>query len=545
MSADAEHAERFTEPHPTQGESQAGHVSQTSERSTLFSQMQRLEEQYRVVTESLPDAVYIVDAAGRITFANAALERLTGYPRGELLGQSSMIFYEPSLAPLFAERRRRALRGEAVPPHLDAEIVRKDGGRLLAELSVANLVLEGRIVGRIGIIRDVTERRHLAARLSQVQKTEALGRLAGGIAHDFNNLLQVILGYGEILSHRLSPKHPLARHTQEVVKAAERAAALTQQLLLFSRQQTLQLQPVDINAVIGAMEMMLRRLTGEAIVLITKLSPSLGYIKADPGKLEQVLLNLAVNACDAMPQGGQLTIETTHLEASGMSVPQSLNRLPGRYVRLIVRDTGCGMDADTQSHLFEPFFTTKGPGKATGLSLATVYGIVTQSGGYITVESAPGQGTMFMLDFPEFADEARDGGTVEMPSGVPAGAETILVVEDEAPVRKLLCEALHLAGYTILEASHGVEALHLSAQHDGPIHLLVTDVVMPGMRGPEVAQRLTSADPAMKVLFISGYAPDAMPHQDRLDPEVAFLQKPFTPDELAHKVREILDAPRT
>ena len=304
MFADSKYPERFTRPDVIQGESLAEQVSQTLKNSELFNQVQRLEEQYRIVTESLHDAVYIVDAAGRITFVNAALERLTGYQRGELLGQSSAIFYEPSLVPMFAEHQRRALRGEAIPPHLEAKIVRKDGRRILAELSVTNLVLEGNIAGRIGVIRDVTERRHLETQLSQVQKTEALGQLAGGIAHDFNNLLQVILGYGELLLHQLGTRHPLAHYAQEVVKAADRAAALTQQLLAFSRKQTLQLQPVDLNAVIVDMKMMLRRLIGEKIVLSTTLNPALNRLKADPGKLEQVLLNLAVNARDAMPQGG-------------------------------------------------------------------------------------------------------------------------------------------------------------------------------------------------------------------------------------------------
>jgi two-component system, cell cycle sensor histidine kinase and response regulator CckA len=542
---DTDHPERFTRHDVLPEESLAKQVSQALDKSELSSQVQRLEEQYRIVMESLHDAVYIIDTAGRITYANAALERLTGYQRGELLGHSSAFFSEPSLGPAFTKRRRRALGGEAVPPHVDAEIIRKDGRRILTELSVANLVLEGSIVGRIGIIRDVTERRHLEARLSQVQKTEALGRLAGGIAHDFNNLLQVILGYGELLLHRLGSRHPLARYTQEVVKATEQAAALTQQLLAFSRKQTLQLQPVDVNAVIVDMEMMLRRLIGEEIVLSTELSPSLSRIKTDPGKLEQVLLNLAVNARDAMPQGGRLTVETTNVEVADVPVPRAVDRPPGHYVRLIVRDTGCGMDADTQSHLFEPFFTTKGPGKGTGLGLATVYGIITQSGGYITVESTPGQGTTFMIDFPGIEADVQDLGAAETPGGMPAGAETILLVEDEAIIRGLLCEALQMAGYTILEASHGAEALRISAQHDSPIHLLVTNVVMPGMRGPEVAQRLTAAYPAMKILFISGYPPDAIPHQDRLDPELAFLQKPFTPNELAHKIRAILDSPST
>ena len=381
------------------------------------------------------------------------------------------------------------------------------------------------------------------AQLSQAQKVEAVGQLAGGVAHDFNNLLTVITGRSQLLLRRLDPDDPLRRHAKLIDQTAERAAALTQQLLAFSRKQVLQPKVLDLNAVVTGMGKMLRRLIGENIELVIRLGSDLGSVEADPGQLEQVILNLAVNARDAMPRGGRLTLETERVELDPAFVRRHPGAQPGLHVALVVRDTGIGMDADTQAHLFEPFFTTKGPGKGTGLGLATVYGIVKQSGGYIAVESEPGRGTGFTIYLPriERAAEAVTPGPAG--AGTPHGSETILLVEDEEGVRDLTREILETSGYRVLEARHGAEALRVGEQHPGPVHLLVSDVVMPQMDGRELADRLRALRPDLRVLFMSGYTADALGHHSALDPGTNLLPKPFSPDALARRVREVLDAP--
>jgi len=381
------------------------------------------------------------------------------------------------------------------------------------------------------------------AQLIQAQKMEAVGRLAGGVAHDFNNLLTIITGRSRLLLERLDPDGPLRRHVQLIDQTAERAAALTQQLLAFSRKQVLQPKVLDLNAVVTSTEKMLRRLIGEDIELLTRRGSDLGSVEADPGQLEQMILNLAVNARDAMPRGGRLTIETANVELDPAFVRRHPGAQPGAHVALVVSDIGMGMDADTQAHLFEPFFTTKGPGQGTGLGLATVYGIVKQSGGYISVESELGRGTSFTIYLPriEQAAEAVEPGSDA--AGTPQGSETILLVEDEDGVRDLTREILEMSGYTVLEARHGAEALVVGEQHPGPIHLLVSDVVMPQMGGRELADRLRALRQGIKVLFMSGYMDDAIGHHGALDPGTNLLPKPFSPDALARKVREVLDAP--
>ncbi len=381
------------------------------------------------------------------------------------------------------------------------------------------------------------------AQLRQSQKMEAVGRLAGGVAHDFNNLLTVIRGYSELILYRLGEHEPLRKEIEEVKKAADRAAALTGQLLAFSRRQFVAPKVVDLNAVVHNMEGMLRRLIGEDVIeLSTVLDPNVGQIRADPSQIEQVIMNLAVNARDAMPSGGTLTIETGRVEVH-RRIPGRVGPVePGSYVLLLVRDTGHGMDEETQSHLFEPFFTTKEKGKGTGLGLSTVYGIVRQSGGSIIVESKRGRGSIFKIYFPQHVEAE---GAIEGASGGPEqvrGKETVLVVEDEPGVRTLVHETLKLHGYHVLEARHGIEALLTGARHPGPIHLLLTDVVMPQMSGPEVAERLSPARPEMKVLYMSGYPDHPVFAQSRVKTDTAFLQKPFTPSTLVRKVREVLDA---
>jgi PAS domain S-box-containing protein len=378
--------------------------------------------------------------------------------------------------------------------------------------------------------------------LRQSQKMEAVGRLAGGVAHDFNNLLTVIRGYSELLLGRLAPTDPIRKDMEEVKKAADRASGLTRQLLAFSRRQFVAPKVFEINGLITNMDGMLRRLLGEDIIeLCLELKPHAGSIRADPGQIEQVIMNLAVNARDAMPTGGRLTIETQTIALGRGGVREVPGLDPGSYVRLSVRDTGLGMEEETQSHLFEPFFTTKAKGKGTGLGLSTVYGIVKQSGGSIVVESHPGKGTTFKIYFPRVEEGSRRvEGATETPD--PArGRETILLVEDEPSVRGLVFEALRVNGYTVLEAKHGIEALLTGTRHMGPIHLLLTDVVMPQMSGPEVADKLTTLRPDMKVLYMSGYPDHPVFAQGSLKKATAFLQKPFTPNVLVQKVREVLD----
>jgi PAS domain S-box-containing protein len=385
--------------------------------------------------------------------------------------------------------------------------------------------------------------RETEAQLRQAQKMEAVGRLAGGVAHDFNNLLTVIRGYSELLLSRLGPTDAMRKDMEEVMKAADRASGLTRQLLAFSRRQFIAAKVVDLNALVANMDGMLRRLIGEDIVeFCTELDSSSGAIKADPGQVEQVIMNLVVNARDAMPKGGRLTIETKNVTIGNGACPDTVGMEPGSYVLLAVRDTGHGMDAETRSHLFEPFFTTKEQGKGTGLGLSTVYGIVKQSGGSITVESAPGRGTTFRIFFPRVEQEVpgKAGGVEAIDQA--RGRETILLVEDEPAVRGLVHETLRLHGYTVLEARHGIEALLTGTKYVGPIHLLLTDVVMPQMSGPEVAEKLLTVRPGIKVLYMSGYPDHPVFDQGGVRRETGFLPKPFSPRVLAQKVREVLDS---
>jgi len=385
------------------------------------------------------------------------------------------------------------------------------------------------------------ELRKTEAQLLQAQKMEAIGQLTGGIAHDFNNMLTVIMGYSELMLQKLKADDPLRSEVEQIKEAGNRASLLTRQLLAFSRKQVLQPRVLDLNAVLTNLDKMLQRLIGEDIALVTMPAPGLGRVKVDPGQIEQVIMNLAVNARDAMPNGGKLTIETANVELDNAYAREHVSVRPGPYVMLAVSDTGCGMDAATQARIFEPFFTTKEPGKGTGLGLSTVYGIVKQSDGNIWVYSEPGRGTTFKIYLPRVEAVAE---AVE-PSGAAArtirGSETILLVEDENAVRALIRSTLQANGYTVLEAHHGKHAIQVCEQHAGPIHLMVTDVVMPEMSGRDLAERLKPSRPNMKVFFMSGYTDKAIVNHGELDPGTAFLQKPFIPDALARKVREVLD----
>jgi len=496
------------------------------------------------LVEYAPVGICRSTPAGRFLSVNAALVRILGYDSATEVLQLDMahdVYADP------AERQRlvdRHAHTDREYDDIEATWKRKDG-------SLLNVQLSGRAVRNAArqieyyeaFVRDVTEQRRLQQQLVQAQKMEAVGRLAGGIAHDFNNLLTAILGSADLALDSLTAGVPEREEIEEIRKAALRAADLTRQLLAFSRQQVIAPTVLNPNDVVATVDKLLRRLLGEDVELRVVLASDLAAVKVDPSQLEQVVLNLAVNARDAMPNGGKLTIETQNVELDQEYVRGHLSAQPGSYVMLAVSDTGVGMDAATQARIFEPFFTTKEKGKGTGLGLATVYGIVKQSGGWIWVYSEPGHGTTFKVYFPRVAEVAAPAAPTPAPPASVRGSETVLLVEDEEMILKLVHKVLQANGYTVLVAASGGDAERVAGQHDGPIHLLMTDVVLPGLNGREVARRLEATRPGIRVLYLSGYTDDAIVHHGVLEPGVAFLQKPFSPTVLGRKVREVLDSP--
>ncbi|HEY5074027.1 MAG TPA: PAS domain S-box protein, partial [Pyrinomonadaceae bacterium] len=492
--------------------------------------------------EQTADSVVITDPKGNILYVNPAFERITGYAKEEVLDQSSRILKSGKTDPaIYKELWEAITRGEVWVGQLTN---RKKDGTLFEERVTISPVHDknDRIVNYIAVKQDISDFIKLEDQLRQSQKMEAIGQLAGGVAHDFNNLLTAINGYSGLALQKMDDNHPLRGYLEEIKKAGDRAASLTRQLLAFGRKQILQPLPISLNDVVTDMNKMLRRLIGEDIVLIAKLDPGLKKIKADPGQIEQVLVNLIVNARDAMPQGGKLTIETLGVDLDQEYAGRHVGVVPGRYVMLAVSDTGTGMSEDTRARIFDPFFTTKEKGKGTGLGLSTVYGIVKQSGGNIWVYSELGHGTTFKVYLPELAAAPQKTEAAAVESLMPGGSETILLVEDEDVVRGLARKTLEHAGYHVLEASRSEEAVRLFHQQAQPIDLLLTDVVMPETSGKEVADRLTELLPGLRVLFMSGYTDEAIVHHGVLDSDVEFIQKPFTPAALVRKVRAVLDS---
>ena len=519
-------------------------VRDITERKQTEAVLRERENLLRNIIANIPCAVFWKDRNSVYLGCNdqVALNHGLNSPE-QIVGRND---YELGVASSEADFYRACDRQvmETTEPILNVEetLTRSDGARsvlLTSKVPLRDAV--GTVIGVIGVYQDITDRKRLEDQLRQSQKMEAIGALAGGVAHDFNNLLTVINGYCEIVLADPAVTRSSREMVREIHRAGDRAAALTRQLLAFSRKQVLAPQVLDVNALVREATKMLRRMIGEDIDLTTTLDPGLGRVKADPGQVEQVIMNLVVNARDAMPTGGQLTIETRNVELDAAYVRQHLGVRAGPCILLAVTDTGVGMDAATQAHIFEPFFTTKGPGKGTGLGLSTVFGIVKQSNGHIELYSEPGHGTTFKVYLPLLTEDASTRASPLAILEVPRGTETILLAEDEEAIRDLARIALQSFGYTLLEAANGEEALRIAAAHPTPIDLLVTDVVMPKLSGQELAERLQKVHPGMKVLYISGYTDDAIVRHRIVAEGVAFLHKPFVPSTLARKVREVLD----
>jgi PAS domain S-box-containing protein len=499
------------------------------------------ERAFASTFDEAPIGIGHTSLEGRWLRVNRRLCELLGYAPDELMPTSFMAITHPDDVEQDTRALTQLLAGAIGKYEREKRYRHKDGHFVSAKLTA---VLHRDSAGTpkyfISIIEDVTDRVRLEGQLRQGQKMEAVGRLAGGIAHDFNNLLTVIMGHSDLALQQLDAGTPLHRDVEAIRHAGTSAAVLTRQLLAFSRKQILQPQILDLNGVVSRTESLLRRTISEDIHLVTRLSPSLGRVRADPGQIEQVIMNIAVNARDAMASGGVLMIETADVDLDAAFCAEHAGASAGQHVMLAMSDTGVGMDAQVQAHLFEPFYTTKEPGKGTGLGLATVYGIVKQSGGSIWVYSEVGHGTTFKVYLPRVEEPVARSET--KPASVVGGSETILVVEDQPEVRATAGTALRRHGYTVLEASRGQEALQIVRQYDGPIDLLFTDVVMLGMNGRELARHVVALRPNIRVLYTSGYTDHAIVHRGVLEPGLAFLEKPFTPLTLLRKVRELLDA---
>ncbi len=505
------------------------------------------EERYRSILANIEDGYYEVDLAGNFIFFNDALSQILGYSKAEIFGLNNRQYMDQENARKIYQIFNNVYRSGLSAKQLETEIIRRDGTKRSVEISVSLIKNNsGEPSGFRGIVRDISERKkaeremiELQEQLRQAQKMEAIGQLAGGIAHDFNNALTLIRTCSQLALLDLKEDDHLREKFEMINRTTEQSANLTRQLLAFSRRQVMEMKVVDLNNLIREMDKMLRRVIGEDIELINNLAEGLGRVRVDPGQMEQVIINLAVNARDAMPQGGRLTIETANVHLDKEYANGHVGVSPGEYVRLIVSDTGVGMTPEVKRRIFEPFFTTKEKGKGTGLGLSTVYGIVKQSGGHIYVYSEPEMGATFKIYLPRVDGDLEKENSISLE--LPPGQETILVVEDEKDVRSLIVQILRKQGYKVIAAENGEEALTACTNHKEKINLLLTDVVMPGMSGRELAERLLCWQPEMKVLYMSGYTDDAMLRYGVLEEGMNFMQKPFSMEALAQKVRQVLD----
>ncbi|HSF33307.1 MAG TPA: response regulator [Candidatus Tectomicrobia bacterium] len=528
-------------------------LREASARREQAQQLQALrasEQRYRAIAELTSDYAYRlrIEADDMVVcdWANERFTYITEYTLEALNRQGGWTsLFHPEDKAIAAQRQARWLAGQT--DISEFRIMTRSGKeRWLRDYTCPVHDADQTYVMRVhGAGQDITQRRRLEEPLQQAQKMEAIGRLAGGIAHDFNNLLQVVSGYSDLVLRRLTRRSAIRQYVQEIKNAAEQGAMLTRQLMIVSRKPVLQSEVLDFKGIINKITPILQRVLGEDIELTTSVDPTLGYVTADPGQLEQVILNLVVNARDAMPQGGHLTLEAANVEIDEAHIGQLSGMAPGGYIKLTVSDTGSGMDTETQAHIFEPFFTTKEPGKGTGLGLFTVYGIVSQNGGNMQVESAPGVGSTFTIHLPRVDGPVEEVKVQCVPQHAPPAGETILLLEDEAVVRDLVRQVLQATGYTVLEAANGEQAMQLSQAHRGPIHLLLADVVLPGLSGPEVAEQVAVARPELQVIYMSGYAQDTIRCYGLSERQGVFLQKPFAPATLLTSVREALDASKT
>jgi PAS domain S-box-containing protein len=522
-----------------------GTFEDINERKLLEVQLGEAEQKYRSIVDNAIFGVFQSSPEGRYITVNPAMAQMLGYESPEdLMTGVADISQQLYVDPHRRDELQVLMEKEGLVQHFEFRAYRKNGSKMWLSASIRAIRRDGVIAYYEGINEDITEYKLMEDQLRQAQKMEAVGRLAGGVAHDFNNALAVITGYSDLLQLHLSPSDPLRQHAVEVGKAGRRASALTRQLLGFSRKQVINPVILDLNSATAEMEQMLRRLIGEDIQVIFKRGPNLGRVKLDPGQVEQILMNLAVNARDAMPTGGELWLETANVELNEAFAQQNLYVTPGSYVMLSVTDTGCGIDEKTQHHIFEPFFTTKEPGKGTGLGLSTVYGIVKQNGGNLHVYSEVGKGATFTIYFPLVQESSEASPMVQRESSSLTGSENILLVEDEDALRKLARTCLEDAGYKVIEATGAAEARKIAVKNPVKIDLLVTDVVMPGGSGPELASLLKHLNPELKVLFMSGYTGDLLAQHGVLNPGTLLLEKPFTIDTLMSSVREALGIPQ-
>ena len=501
------------------------------------------ETKYQDLYDNAPDMFISVDAkTGKIIECNRTTAKALGYKKEEIIGRRPSEIYHPDCKEESEKVAKQFVETGEVR-NADLQLERKDGSKIDVSLNISTMRNEqGEVLYSRSVLRDVTVIKKLEAQLRQSQKMEAVGTLAGGVAHDFNNLLTIIIGNADLALTGVGIDNPLYGKMEEIRKAGMRAASLTRQLLAFSRKQVIQPEVLSLNEILTVLEKLLRRLIGENIDFVTIHAPALWRVEMDPGQIEQVIMNLAVNARDAMPHGGTLTIETANVDLDEAYFQgHGVENTPGPYAMISVSDNGMGMDEEIRSHIFDPFFTTKEMDRGTGLGLSTVYGIVKQNGGYVWVYSEPGKGTIFKVFIPKSDADGVPVKKDKSPEDLPKGSETILIVEDDDMVRNMVLRILLRSGYRVLEARNGEDALRVSRAHKGPIPLMLTDVVMPGMNGRELAERLQSLRPEIKVLYMSGYTDDAVVHYGVLATELKFIQKPFSLASLAGKVREVLD----